>query len=37
VKAGFRNRDLMASDEDLKSLRDDPRFKQVLDSIPSDE
>jgi len=37
VQAGFRNRDLMASDEDLKSLRDDPRFQQVLDSIPSDE
>lgn len=30
VKLGFRNADQLAAEEDLKSLRNDPRFQSLL-------
>lgn len=33
VKNGYDDPDHMAGDEDLKSLRDDPRFKRLLDML----
>ena len=33
IEAGFRNRNTFETDDDLKALRDDPRFQQLLESL----
>lgn len=35
VAAGFRNRRLIESDEDLESLRETPRFQKIVSGLPA--
>jgi hypothetical protein len=35
VAAGFRNRRLIETDDDLESLRETPRFQKIVSGLPA--